>query len=149
MNPQPVWIPNQIIEIRKLISSLGKEKTLMLSTHIMQEVEAICQRAIIIDKGKIVKDHQTGSASSENGKDSRFIIIEFDKKPEEGSIALLDGIVSVIPLSPHTFNIETEAGNDLRPMLFNFAVENGLAILSMQMKEKNMEEIFRDATGKK
>lgn len=140
--------PNQILEIRKLIAGLGQEKTVMLSTHIMQEVEAICQRVIIINKGEIVADGKPGSTSSPLTKHTQTILIEFDKSPDTGLIRNIDGIISVHSLPDKRMLIETEAEQDLRPVLFNFAVEHGLTVLSMQKKEKNMEEVFREVTGK-
>ena len=141
--------PNQIVGIRKLIADLGKEKTLMLSTHIMQEVEAICQRVIIINNGRIVADGKPGSISSPSTIHPQTILIEFDNPPDIGLIRNIGGVISVQSLPDKRMLIETEPDQDLRPILFNFAVEHGLTVLSMHKKEKNMEEEFREATGEK
>ncbi|MCF6242358.1 MAG: gliding motility-associated ABC transporter ATP-binding subunit GldA [Bacteroidales bacterium] len=139
--------PNQIIEIRNLIAETGKEKTIMLSTHIMQEVEAICDRIIIIDKGRIVADDQTQSIK-ENKKDSKTtIIVEFNK---EVSTELLKQIKDVHQVEHHKGNVWLVQGvenKDIRENIFKFAVKNDLSVLSMQKQEKSLEEVFKDLTG--
>ncbi len=139
--------PNQIIEIRNLIAETGKEKTIMLSTHIMQEVEAICDRIIIIDKGKIVADDQTQSIK-ENKIDSKTtIIVEFNKQV---STELLKQIKNMHKVEHHKDNIwliQSVDNKDIRENIFNFAVQNKLSVLSMQKQEKSLEEVFKDLTG--
>ncbi len=139
--------PNQIIEIRNLIAETGKEKTIMLSTHIMQEVEAICDRIIIIDKGKIVADDQTQSIK-ENKLDSKTtIIVEFNKKV---NAELLKQIKDMHKAEHHKDNVWLIQGvenKDIRESIFNFAVQNNLSVLSMQKQEKSLEEVFKDLTG--
>ena len=139
--------PNQIIEIRNLIAETGKEKTVMLSTHIMQEVEAICDRIIIIDKGKIVADDQTQSIKQDKDNAKTTIIVEFNK---EVSADLLKQIPDMHKAEHHKENIwliQSIENKDIRENIFQFAVKNDLSVLSMQKREKSLEEVFKDLTG--
>jgi len=139
--------PNQIVEIRNLIREAGKEKTVMLSTHVMQEVEAICDRVIIIDKGVIVADEEKSSIYSKIRKGIQTIEVEFDKPVREEDIKTAAGAVSVKQISDNTWRVETTGEEDLRPVIFAFAVKNNLTVLSLQKKEGNLEEIFRSLTA--
>ncbi len=140
--------PNQIVEIRELIHRLGREKTVLLSTHIMQEVEAICDRVVIIDHGKIVADGRPGEISTGRSAESVTILVEFDKIPDAALLKGLGNVLRIRTAGEHKYLIETSAGSDLRPVLFRFAVDQGLTVLSMQLKEKSLEEVFREVTGK-
>jgi ABC-2 type transport system ATP-binding protein len=135
--------PNQIVEIRNLIKEAGKEKTVMLSTHIMQEVEAICQRVIIIDKGIIVANEEKSMIYSVINKTKQVVRAEFDHDPGE---LKLPGLTQVKRTGNNTYLIESESAEDIRPLIFRFAVENGLTVLSMQKQENNLEEVFRHLT---
>ena len=138
--------PNQLAEIRDLIRSIGKEKTVMLSTHIMQEVEILCDRVIIIDKGRIVTDKETGAL--QKGDENRMLVlVEFDKEPQQSKLKMISGIESLKKSKDRTFQIVTKPDMDIRPELFKFAVENGLSILEMQREEKRLEDIFKELTG--
>jgi len=139
--------PNEIVEIRNLIREAGKEKTVMLSTHVMQEVEAICDRVIIIDKGVIVADEEKSSIYSKIRKGIQTIEVEFDKPVREEDIKTAAGAVSVKQISDNTWRVETTGEEDLRPVIFAFAVKNNLTVLSLQKKESNLEEIFRSLTA--
>jgi ABC-2 type transport system ATP-binding protein len=139
--------PNQIIEIRELILQAGKAKTVMLSTHIMQEVEAICDRIIIIDKGKIVANDYKKNILSGQLKNST-IVIEFNIDPDVKVLEAIEGVNKVIRTDNNYWLIQHDAGLDIRNNLFNFAVQNNLSVLSMQKKEKNLEQIFRELTEK-
>lgn len=139
--------PNQIIEIRNLIKEAGSRKTVMLSTHIMQEVEAICQRVIIIDKGVIVANEEKNRIRSVFSAKRQVVIAEFDKDVEETSIAISTGAGLVKKIRDHIYHIESENDNDIRPSIFRFAVDNGLTVLSLQKQESNLEEIFRNLTS--
>jgi ABC-2 type transport system ATP-binding protein len=139
--------PNQLVEIRNVIKNVGKDKTVFLSTHIMQEVEAICDRVIIIDHGKIVTDKKLDKLVSEEKE--QIIEVEFDQ-----AIAadLLSGLPNIKTYSNSgdtiwllTFNTE----EDMRPKVFDFAHENGLKTLQISLKSKNLEQIFREKTKKK
>jgi len=137
--------PNQLLEIRALIKTIGKEKTVMLSTHIMQEVEAICDRAIIIHKGKIVADDSTVNlhriASSGN-----VVSVEFSSEVKPVLLAGIQGVTSVKQLSPFIFQLTANAGRDVRHEVFKFAVDNKLTVLSLQKEELKLEEVFQELT---
>lgn len=138
--------PNQIVEIRNLISSVGKEKTVMLSTHIMQEVEAICDKVIIINKGKIVAHDTTKNIQNQTTNKVQTIIVEFDKKPQAQSLENIQGVTQVAALEENNWLIQSNKDDDIRPRIFSFAVENQLTVLSLQKKEKSLEEVFQDLT---
>jgi ABC-2 type transport system ATP-binding protein len=138
--------PNQITEIRNLISELGKEKTVMLSTHIMQEVEAICDRVIIIDKGRIVADEKAGKIRKGDVETIQTIIVEFNKKITSELLLSIPDIGQPVNTEANTWLIQSMAGKDIREEIFEFAVKHGLKVLQMQVKEKKLEDVFRDLT---
>ncbi len=139
--------PNQIVEIRNLIREAGKEKTVMLSTHIMQEVEAICDRVIIIDRGIIVADDEKKNIYSRIRQPKQVINVEFDKEVDEKILQELPFVDSVKKVSANSWLLESSGDQDIRPAIFSFAVNNNLTVLSLQKKESNLEEIFRQLTG--
>jgi ABC-2 type transport system ATP-binding protein len=139
--------PNQIVEIRNLIMEAGKKKTVLLSTHIMQEVEAICDRIIIIDKGVIVADEEKGNIYSIISRTGQTIEVEFDRELDDLLVEKLGTIGSVKKGNDKTLIIESEGDQDIRPALFSFAVNNNLTVLSLRRKESNLEEIFRLLTN--
>lgn len=139
--------PNQIVEIRNLIKEAGKEKTVMLSTHIMQEVEAICDRVIIIDKGVIVADEEKSKIYSKIIRARQVIHVEFDKDIIDLSLAEIANVSAVKNLQGNTWLVEAESTEDIRPAIFNFAVKNNLTVLSLQKQESNLEEVFRQLTN--
>jgi ABC-2 type transport system ATP-binding protein len=137
--------PNQIVEIRNLIKEVGREKTVMLSTHIMQEVEAICDRVIIINKGKIVADKPTSELGglATHGK---MIKVEFENAIDLKALKSLGGVKSVKELKANTYAIESGASADIRKALFNFAVQQNTTILEIQQESKSLENVFRELT---
>jgi ABC-2 type transport system ATP-binding protein len=139
--------PNQIVEIRNLIKEAGKEKTVMLSTHIMQEVEAICDRVIIIDKGLIVADEEKSKIYSVIKRSKQIIRVEFDKDIKESLLAEITNVSTVRQIKNNIWLIEAEGDEDIRPSIFNFAVTNNLTVLSLQKQESNLEEVFRHLTS--
>jgi ABC-2 type transport system ATP-binding protein len=139
--------PNQIVEIRTLIKEAGREKTVMLSTHIMQEVEAICDRVIIIDKGIIVANEEKNAIYSKLKKTLQVIQVEFDKNPAESDLAALSNVKTVRCLKDNIWLVEAEGEEDIRPLIFSFAVQNKLTVLSLQKQENNLEEVFRHLTS--
>ncbi len=139
--------PNQILEIRNLISEIGKEKTVMLSTHIMQEAEAICQRAIIINKGIIVADDATDQLSKQSFNRS-IITVEFDKVFNIELLKAIDGVQELTKIKENTWEIECGTHKDLRQEIFNFAVKNQLAVLTIHKEEEKLEKIFQQLTKK-
>ncbi len=136
--------PNQLSEIRNVIKNAGKDKTVFLSTHIMQEVEAICDRVIIIDKGKIVADKKLDHLISEDKQ--QIIEVEFDYKIEEQAIAKIENLVSFKNTHDMTWELTFKAEKDMRPAVFDFANANGLRTLQLNQKNKNLEAIFREIT---
>jgi ABC-2 type transport system ATP-binding protein len=141
--------PNQIIEIRNLISELGKEKTVMLSTHIMQEVEAICQKTIIINKGKIIANDKTSNIQQYTNNNQQTILVEFDKEISKTLFSQISEIEKVEYYKNNCWLIQSITNKDIRTNIFNFAVKNGLTVLSMQSKEKSLEEVFQELTKDK
>jgi ABC-2 type transport system ATP-binding protein len=139
--------PNQIVEIRNLIRDAGREKTVMLSTHIMQEVEAICNRVIIIDKGIIVADEEKKDIYSKIRQAKQVILVEFEKDPDEASLKAIPLVESVKKTKGNTWLIEASGDQDIRPAIFSYAVANNLTVLSLHKKENNLEEIFRILTN--
>ena len=137
--------PNQLLEIRSLIKTIGKEKTVMLSTHIMQEVEAICDRAIIIHKGKIVADDSTQNLQhiSTSGN---VVRVEFSSAVDAGLLAKINGIKAVTALTPFSFQLTAQPSADIRPDIFRFAVDQKLTVLAMQKEELRLEEVFQELT---
>ncbi len=140
--------PNQLVEIRQLIRTIGKEKTVILSTHIMQEVEAICDRVIIINKGKIVADDTT-QLLQQQAADQGVIIVEFDKAVQEGLLKKVNGLVSAEMIRTNTWKIKGRKGTDIRQEIFRFAAESGLSVLTLQKEESNIESVFHQLTREK
>lgn len=140
--------PNQIIEIRNLISGVGKEKTVMLSTHIMQEVEAICSKIIVIDHGRIVADGTRESISSIVEDKREAVAVEFSMPVETDRLLLVNGASSVIDEGSNNYIIISDGETDIRPAIFEFAVKNRLTVLSLAKKEGSLEDIFRKLTSK-
>ena len=139
--------PNQIIEIRNLIKNLGKEKTVILSTHIMQEVEAICDRILLIKKGVLLANDKAEDFAHLNSDSISTLLVELDGELSENDFAQIKGIRNVRKQSPTRFAIEFSKSNDIRKAVFNLAVQKGLAVLSMQEKEKSIEEVFAELTN--
>ena len=139
--------PNQIVEIRSLIKEAGQEKTILLSTHIMQEVEAICDRVIIIDKGVIVADEEKSNIYSKFKRSLQVIHVEFDKNPSESDLAGIVNVKTVSQLKENIWLIEAEGTEYIRPLFFSFAVKNNLTVLALQKQENNLEEVFRHLTS--
>jgi ABC-2 type transport system ATP-binding protein len=138
--------PNQLVEIRNVIKNVGKDKTVFLSTHIMQEVEAICDRVIIINKGKIVTDKKLHTLISTEKEQT--IEVEFDFKIEEDTITKIPNLISYKNVQDKIWELTFLSEQDMRPIVFDFAHENGLKTLQLNLKNKNLETIFRELTNK-
>ncbi len=134
--------PNQLIEIRALIKSIAEQKCVLLSTHIMQEVEAICDRIVLINKGKIVANQSTQLIRI----GSHTIIVEFNEEVDD-TFFNFEGILRIIRQNNHQWLIECKEGNDIRENIFSRSVEKGVKVLSLQKKEKPLEEVFRELTN--
>jgi ABC-2 type transport system ATP-binding protein len=139
--------PNQLVEIRNLVSTIGKEKTVLLSTHILQEVEAICDRVIIINNGGIVADEDAQSLKERSEGSTQIIHIELDETTNPEIWKGLLFIDNVKPIENNQFLLETRELRDIRGDIFNFAVSQGLTILSLSLKKKSLEEVFRELTS--
>lgn len=136
--------PNQLVDIRGLIKKIGKDKTVFLSTHIMQEVEAICDRVIIINKGKIVEDYYLHD--DRNVVETQVLLVEFDKFIDESKLYISEVVDLVKNLDGNLWELHSKSQDDIRPIIFDFASANDLKILSMQRQNKNLETIFREKT---
>jgi ABC-2 type transport system ATP-binding protein len=136
--------PNQIQEIRNLLTKLGKEKTILFSTHIMQEVEALCDRVIIINKGELLTDTSIEELKQSN---EQIIEVTFDYKIEEQFIQRLPNIISYKNNFDNTWYITFDSSEDMRPVIFDFAKENGLKILELNSKNQSLEVFFSELTA--
>ncbi len=137
--------PNQLAEIRTLIKDIGSEKTVILSTHIMQEVEAVCNRVIIMSKGRIMADATTGELRLLHNAEM-VLLVEFDKAPDIHKIKNIAGVVDVVADGKNCFRVFSHGVDDLRPAIFRFAVDHGLTLLTMKRQEDSLEQVFREVT---
>src|SRR5690606_1885472 len=137
--------PNQLVDIRHLIKTIGKSKTVFLSTHIMQEVEAMCDRVIIINKGEIVADKKLQELRE--GKE-QTVIVEFDYRVEDAFLLKLPKAKSVINTHGFVYEIIFSTSEDMRACVFDFAHDNQLKILQLNQKNASLESLFRDLTAK-
>lgn len=137
--------PNQIIEIRNLIQSVGKERTVILSTHILGEVEAICDRAVIINQGRLVADAPI-AALKEKFSGRNVVIVEFAQEVAAQALRNIQGVAAVEPDGPRRWKLATETGKDIRAQVFAFAVERGLTLLELRRESQSVEEVFRALT---
>lgn len=140
--------PNQIVDIRNLIKKIGKEKTVLFSTHIMQEVEAVCDKVIVIDKGKIVANKSTLEMHQYNTT-FQLISVEFDKKVSKNLLGEISGLIEAVNIKGNSWKIKAEMGKDIRPEIFNFAVKHSITVLSMNIEEQSLEETFHQLTKNK
>ena len=135
--------PNQLLEIRKLIREIGKEKTILLSTHIMKEVEAVCDRVLIINKGTLVADKKLSELRE--GQD-QVLMVEFDYRVEEAFLNKLPNVILVKNIGGFAYEITFNTTNDMRPVVFDFAHDNQLKTLQLSRKNKNLESLFTELT---
>lgn len=143
--PTSALDPNQLEDIRNMIKGISKEKTVILSTHIMQEVEAICNRVAIINKGKIVADGVISDIKEGQIFRNQTVVAEFDKQVKPKQLLEVEGIKNVIP-EGRSWEIESDGKGDIRPAIFRFAVENNLTIITLAEKQQNLESIFHQLT---
>ncbi len=135
--------PNQLVEIRKLIREIGREKTILLSTHIMKEVEAVCDRVLIMHKGNLVADKKLSDLRNEG---RQIIEVEFDYRVEEQILQRLPKVTAVRNTGGFTYEITFETSADMRPAVFDFAHDNQLKTLQLNRKNKNLETLFTELT---
>lgn len=139
--------PNQIFEIRNLIREVGKTKTVLMSTHIMQEVEAICDRVIIVHRGNIVANDATDNLKSIFSH-QQLVVVTFKEKVQHALLQTIPHVQEVLPLGDTTYKLFPKGNEDIREMVFKFAVQNNLNIISLQTEEKRLEEVFKTLTTK-
>lgn len=137
--------PNQLEEIRGLIRTISREKTVILSSHIMQEVEAVCNRVLIINKGKIVADGGISEIKSGKLQNSQQVVTGFAESVAAKQLLAVKEIKSVVQ-DGKNWLIESDGSTDIRPLIFRFAVENNLTLLTLQEKQQNLESIFHQLT---
>ena len=136
--------PNQLLEIRKLIKEIGKEKTILLSTHIMKEVEAVCDRVLIINNGVLVADKKLADLRS---AEEQIIEVEFDYRVEEAFLLKLPNANHVKNTIGFVYEITFSTSKDMRPVVFDFAHDNQLKTLQLSRKNKNLESLFTELTS--
>jgi ABC-2 type transport system ATP-binding protein len=136
--------PNQLVAIRKLIRELGKDKTVLLSTHILQEVDALCDRVIIINKGEIVLDQ---ALEAIRNKQEQIIEVSFDYRIELVALEKLSNVQKVINTHDFDYELHINSTQDMRPAVFDFAHDNGLKILNLQLKNESLEQLFKKLTS--
>jgi ABC-2 type transport system ATP-binding protein len=137
--------PNQIIEIRHLIKDLGREKTVILSTHILGEVEAICDRALIINKGKLVADAGISELKQQHAGQS-LLTVGFAGEVARSALKGIIGVDGVKELGNNRWQLTSEISIDVRSAVFEFALKGGHVILEMQQENSSVEEIFQQLT---
>lgn len=145
--------PNQIIEVREIIKNLGRNKTVLFSSHILQEVEAICDRVIIINKGKIVADDTVSNLQNAN-KNSHLVLVQFKESVDSGLINSLKDIVAAeyletgnLPAAQASWKLQTHNPESVRKQLIQLSLQHNLNIVSLQSGEQSLEEVFRSLTN--
>jgi ABC-2 type transport system ATP-binding protein len=139
--------PNQIVEIRQVIKNISQNKTVLLSTHLMQEVEALCERVLIINKGKLVADNIIGELK--NTHKQLFTIVEFSANSNTDFLATIKGINAIEKLGEHLYQLSTDENNDIRAEVFKQAVQYNAVILSLYKKDISLEKVFQQLTNQK
>lgn len=138
--------PNQILEIRKLIKEISRDKTVIFSTHIMQEVQAICDRVIVINQGEIVADDKVANLLKR--KSHVHVVVEFEGEVNESELMALEGVETVACLKKGVYRLAAREGADLRPEVFRLAADRNLSLIGLRQEENSLEEIFRSLTAK-
>jgi ABC-2 type transport system ATP-binding protein len=137
--------PNQIIEIREVIRKLGQQKTVLFSSHIMQEVKALCSRVIIINKGNLVADDQLSNL--EKPSTTNVVKVHFQEPLETQWLQRLQGVKVVHKIDTHNWSLETENPEAVRKAVLQMAIEHNLNIVSLQSESQSLEDIFRQLTN--
>ncbi|MEQ1585955.1 MAG: gliding motility-associated ABC transporter ATP-binding subunit GldA [Cyclobacteriaceae bacterium] len=138
--------PNQILEIRKLIKEISRDKTVIFSTHIMQEVQAICDRVIVINQGEIVADDKVANLLKRQSH--VFVVVEFEGEVNESELLALDGVEKVTCIQKGLYRLAAREGADLRQEVFRLAADKNLSLIGLRQEENSLEEIFRSLTAK-
>jgi ABC-2 type transport system ATP-binding protein len=138
--------PNQLIEIRNLIKDVSRNKTVLFSTHIMQEVQALCSRVIVINKGKLVADDRIENLLA--GKTNAIVVVvEFEGEVSGEELNQLEGVDEVLSVGPMKFKVTSHSAKDLRPVLFRFAADKNLSLVGLKQEEGSLEDIFKSLTS--
>jgi ABC-2 type transport system ATP-binding protein len=135
--------PNQLIEIRNLIRTVSKNKTVLFSTHILQEVEALCHRVIVINHGKIAADDRLENLMQGAGN---YLVVEFAREADRSALERVDGVEEVKKISDFRYRVKVSPGKDIRPRLVSFAAERNLSLIGLQQEENSLETIFGQLT---
>lgn len=139
--------PNQLVEIRSLIKQLGKEKTVIFSTHIMQEVQAVCDRVVIINKGQLVANDDIATLQVKARGES-FVAVQFLEKASKEKLSKIKDVLSVKPMDNNRFLLAAKLNADIRPDLFRFAVQQNLTIIELRQELSSVEDVFQQLTAK-
>lgn len=137
--------PNQLAEIRAVIKTLGKEKTVILSTHIMQEVQALCDRVIIINRGNLVADSPTDQLHR-FANQKTHVVVEFEQPVPINELNKINNVQHIETIAPNTYRLSTTNNEDIRPNVFQFAVQQQRVLIGLQREESPLEDIFRQLT---
>ena len=137
--------PNQIVEIREVIKKLGKDKTVLFSSHILQEVQAICDRVIIINKGNIVADDKLTNLQHA-GSPGQKVVVQFKENVDENIFSTLKYISAIQKTENNNWKLTTNNAEEVRKQLLEFSLKNNLNIVSLQSESSSLESIFRDLT---
>ncbi len=137
--------PNQLIEIRRLIKTISEQKTVLFSTHIMQEVQALCDRVIIINKGRIVADNKLDQILKSQGN-TEVIVVQFSTSVDLEKMRLISGISEISSIDNFTYKVISDGTVDLRPEIFRFAADHNLSLIGLRQEEHSLENIFRELT---
>ncbi len=138
--------PNQIIEIREVIKRLGKDKTVLFSSHILQEVEAICDRVIIINRGNIVADDLLSNLQKANAV-QQHVLVEFKETITKEDLNSIENVMDIKQLSTNSFQLSTNNSENVRKQLLELSLKNNLNIVSLQSETNSLEDIFRNLTA--
>lgn len=138
--------PNQIIEIRQVIKDLGKNKTVLFSSHILQEVESICDRVIIINKGNIVADDTLSNLQLANST-YHVVVVQFSEKIDAQLLLNLNEVQKIEEEKPNIYKLQTSDPENIKKQILKLSLENNLNILSLRSETKSLEDVFRNLTG--
>lgn len=137
--------PNQLLEIRKLIRDISKNKTVIFSTHIMQEVEALCERVVVINRGSIVANERLEELMARRG-DQSTVIVDFETPIDITQMSTIPGISNIETLEGNRYRIHILSGTDIRPEIFRYAADKKLSLIGLRQEESSLENIFRELT---
>ncbi len=139
--------PNQLAEIRQLIKQISREKTVIFSTHIMQEVQAICNRVIILNQGKIVADSPVSELQGED-EHVTYLVAEFTENVDLKDLVAIEGVIDVAEQQKNQYVLKTNANRDIRAEIFKFATTNNKVLLEMREEKQSLENVFQKLTGR-